>query len=258
MKSNISVGIFDSGCGGLSVAKRIYEAKIFPQIIYYADNLNAPYGKKSKEVIRKCFLDAMQFLKSQDIKLLIVACNTACIYALEEAQENFSFPIIGMLECISKTLDNYSLDKESKILLLATQATLKSQQYQNTLQSLGYKHVHSLAPSLLIPLIEEGIVKGNLVQACLKHYFENLHFLPDAVILGCTHFPLIHEELQNFFGEKTLLLDPAENILEVLNNYPHLIKNTKSNTNTRILFHASNDTKVLSLLSKTYIKESSA
>lgn len=209
------IGVFDSGVGGLSVLKSIISSQHFETIVYYGDTARVPYGTRSKEVITQYSLEALEFFNTHDMDLLIVACNTISAYALKQMQQNANYPIIGVIEPGVLALTNKIKNKDSKILILGTKATINSNIYATLLQDKGYSNIQSLQTSLFVPMVEEGIFSGEVLNSTIKYYFNNIN-IPDAIILGCTHFPLISKEISNFFNNKPILIHSGESIVEYL------------------------------------------
>ncbi len=216
----MKIGIFDSGIGGLSVLKSIVKAKLFHEIIYYGDTARVPYGTKDKDTIIKFSLEAIDFFNKHDIDILIVACNTVSAYALNSMSKNTKYPVIGVIEPGVLALSNKIKDKNKNILIIATKATIESGVYEKKLINLGYKNIQSLQTGLFVPMIEEGITSGDILDSTLNFYFKNL-MMPDAIILGCTHFPLIQNEIKKYFDNKPVLIHSGDAIVE------YLIKNHK-------------------------------
>lgn len=232
------VGIFDSGIGGVSVLKSLLEAKLFEEIIYYGDTARVPYGTKDKETIIAYSLEALEFFAPFKIDLLIIACNTVSAYALEILREQAPYPVIGVIEAGVLAVQNKLSDKEASILILATQATTNSQVYPKALKALGYKHIQSIATTLFVPLVEEGIYEGEILQSTFKHYFHSITTPPQAIILGCTHYPFISKAIGEYFNEESLLIHSGEAIVEQLKKsfeFPILSKKPK------ISFYSSED-----------------
>ncbi|WP_104749503.1 glutamate racemase [Helicobacter cynogastricus] len=193
------VGIFDSGVGGLSVLKSILQGRLFAEIIYYGDTARVPYGPKDKATIERFALEALEFFRPYQIEMLLVACNTVSALALETMRAHSNIPIVGVIEAgILATIQQFP-NKHTPILVLGTRATIASNQYAQQLHAHGYTQVQSLATGLFVPLIEEGVLEGELLHACMRHYFEPIQNAPAVLILGCTHFPLIAPHLQDYF-----------------------------------------------------------
>lgn len=210
------VGIFDSGIGGVSVLQSILKAKLFSEVIYYGDTARVPYGTKDKETIIAYSLEALDFFAPFKLDLLIIACNTVSAYALEILRQKASYPIVGVIEAGVLALQNKVSSRDSSILVLATQATTNSQVYPNALKALGYQHIQSIATTLFVPLVEEGIYEGEILQSTFKHYFHSITTPPKAIILGCTHYPFISKAISKYFKEESLLIHSGEAIVEQL------------------------------------------
>jgi len=206
------------------VVKSLLEDNFFEEVIYYGDTARVPYGPKDKNTIVRYSLEALEFFNNFDIDLLITACNTVSAYALPEMNAQSNYPVVGVIEPGVMAVENSHLAKDDTILILATRATITSQRYQNALKNLGYTNVTALQTGLFVPLVEEGMFKGDVLEATMKHYFADIK-MPKAIILGCTHFPLIGESLQNYFDEKPLLIHSGEAIVEYLESSYELSPN---------------------------------
>ena len=213
----MKVGVFDSGIGGLTVVKSLLHHQLFEEIIYYGDTARVPYGIKDKNTIIRYGLEAVEFFKNFELDLIIVACNTVSAYALDEMRENSSSPIIGVIESGVLATSNALGKKTSDILILGTKATIQSKTYDKGLNLLGFNNFQTKATGLFVPLVEEEIYSGEILESIFRHYFLDIK-TPDAIILGCTHFPLISESLQNYFGKDTKLIHSGDAIVEQLKN----------------------------------------
>ncbi|MDR2081093.1 MAG: glutamate racemase [Campylobacteraceae bacterium] len=244
------VSVFDSGVGGLTVAKSLIEHKLFDEIIYFGDTARVPYGTKDAKTIIKYSLEALEFLKGFDIDMLIVACNTVSAYALEELRKNASFEVFGVIEPGVLAAVNRLKNQDSSILILGTKATINSGQYEKLLRQNGYNNLISLNPSLFVPIVEEGLFDGDILQSAMRHYFKDIRQSPDAVILGCTHFPLISKTLQNYFP-KSVLIHSGDAIVEYLELKCH-ISRSKNKTSLKLL--ASDNVKTLQSTADLWLK----
>lgn len=245
------VGIFDSGIGGVSVLKSLLEAKLFEEIIYYGDTARVPYGTKDKETIITYSLEALDFFSPFKIDLLIIACNTVSAYALEILREKAPYPVVGVIEAGVLAVQNKLHDTEASILVLATQATTQSQVYPKALSALGYQHIESIATTLFVPLVEEGIYDGEILQSTFKHYFHSITTPPKAIILGCTHYPFISKAISKYFQEKSLLIHSGEAIVEQLKKSFEL---PALNTPAKISFFSSEKTHSLQTQAESLLK----
>ena len=212
---NIKIGIFDSGAGGLTVVKSIMEHRFFDEIVYYGDTARVPYGTKDPATITRYALEALEFFKNFDIDLLVTACNSVSAHALPDLRANADFPVYGVIDPGVLALRNRGLAPDARILVLGTRATVASGRYQRGIEALGFTNVTALAPSLFVPLVEEEIFEGPLLQSVLDHYFAPLA-PPDAIILGCTHFPLIADAIRDYFPQPPHLIHSGEAIAEYL------------------------------------------
>ncbi len=230
-------GVFDSGIGGLTVLKSLFEHKLFEEIVYYGDTARVPYGSKDKNTIIRYGLEAVEFFKNFDIDLLIVACNSVSAFALEEMQEVADYPVVGVVEAGVLATANKVQNKDASILVIGTKATIASKAYESGLKSFGYENILSLPTPLFVPLVEEDIFEGEVLESVLHHYFQDIP-TPEAVILGCTHFPLIASSIGGYFKERPLLVHSGEAIVSQLESRLSLPKRFDE---TKIRFFASDN-----------------
>ena len=212
------IGVFDSGAGGLSVVKSLLEHRLFDEIIYYGDTARVPYGTKDKNTIIRYSLEALEFFNNFDIDLLITACNTVSAYALKEMREASHYDIVGVIEPGIRAVENKISDKSAILLIIGTRATIASQRYQNELKDLGYRDITALQTGLFVPIVEESIFSGSLLYETIDHYFKDIS-APTAVILGCTHFPLISDAIKEYFDGKPIMIHSGEAIVEYLQEH---------------------------------------
>ncbi len=245
----MKVGVFDSGIGGLTVVKSLLEHELFEEIIYFGDTARVPYGIKDKSTIIRYAIEAVEFFKDFDIDLIIVACNSVSAHALNEMREHSTCPVIGVVEAGILATANALEDKNSNILVLGTKATINSKAYELGLKDKEFKNIESKATGLFVPLVEEEIYEGEVLDATLKHYFQNLH-KPDAIILGCTHFPLISKTIKNYFGDETILIHSGDAIVEYLENKFEFITKYK---NTKLEFFSSENPQALKNIAKKWL-----
>nr|WP_317404912.1 glutamate racemase [uncultured Helicobacter sp.] len=212
-------GVFDSGVGGLSVLKSLINAKLFDEIIYYGDTARVPYGVKDKQTIIRFSLEALDFFKPHNIDILIVACNTVSAYALQEMQKHSKIPIVGVIEPGVLAVQNKLQDTDSEILILATRATINSGEYETRLRKIGFWNLKSLATGLFVPIVEEGLLEGAVLESVFDYYFSDFTAPPKGIILGCTHFPLIADSLSAYFKNQSVLIHSGEAIVEYLETH---------------------------------------
>lgn len=218
MNSNDSpIGIFDSGVGGLTVAKTISQVLPNESIIYFGDTAHLPYGDKSKESIQNYSIRITQLLIDKGCKAIVIACNTASAHAFSTLNEKFpNIPIINVVdptvELCTKKYPN------GKIGVIATKGTVKSRVYPRKIQKINPKiEVPQNATPLLVPMIEEGYFNNNISKTIIHSYLSSKNFKDiDALILGCTHFPLIKKEVESYFKKNVEVIDSASVVAKYL------------------------------------------
>jgi len=246
----MKAGVFDSGIGGLTVVKSLLENNVFEEIIYFGDTARVPYGVKDKNTIIRYSLEALEFFKNFDIDILIVACNSVSAYALTEMRENTSLPIVGVIESGVKALENKIKNKNKNILVIGTKATINSKKYESALAKLQYKNIHSISTGLFVPIVEEDIFEGDILDSALMHYFKDLDNV-DAVILGCTHFPLIKNKISTFLNN-AITIHSGDAIVDFLKSDYNCINRFEK---TNIKFFASENPSGLKKIAKKWLKD---
>ncbi|OHE12381.1 MAG: glutamate racemase [Sulfurimonas sp. RIFOXYD12_FULL_36_11] len=245
----MKVGVFDSGIGGLTVVKSLLENKLFEEIIYFGDTARVPYGIKDKSTIIRYAIEAVEFFKNFELDLIIVACNTVSAHALSEMREVSSCPVMGVVEAGILATANALSDKNSNILIIGTKATINSKAYEIGLRAEGFTDLQAKATGLFVPIVEEEIYEGEILEAAFKHYFNNLT-KPDAIILGCTHFPLIADAIKDYFSKDTILIHSGDAIVEQLQK--DFCFDTKYET-TKLEFFASENPESLKTIGKKWL-----
>ena len=246
----MKIGIFDSGVGGLTVLKSLLENKLFQEIIYYGDTARVPYGTKDKNTIIRYSLDALEFFKNFDIDILIVACNSVSAYALDELRANADFEVVGVIESGVLATAKLDLKSDDNILVLGTKATINSNRYQDGLHNIGLDNISTCTPSLFVPLVEEGLFDGNTTETIIKHYFDDIKLEPKAVILGCTHFPLLQKPIQEYF-QKASIIHSGDAISDYLKSKYNIDKRFDD---TKLSFFATENPDNLKAIAKKWLK----
>ncbi len=205
-KSN-PVGIFDSGIGGLTVVKKISEFLPNENIVYFGDTARVPYGSKSNQTVIEYSLQNAHFLIKKNVKMIVVACNTASSVALEALRKEFKIPIIGMIEPGSKNA--LAVTKNKNIGVIGTNATVNNRAYSNQLRNIEKKvKVFEKACPLFVPFAEEGWIDHQATKLVAKEYLSELkNYKIDTLILGCTHYPILAQIIQKVVGNKVTLID---------------------------------------------------
>ena len=203
------VGVFDSGVGGLTVVREIMRQIPNEKIIYFGDTARVPYGSKSKETVTRFSRQIVHFLQTHDVKTIVVACNTASAYALEELEKEIDIPIIGVVKPGAKVASEVT--RNGKIGVIATPATISSHIYNQYIEEINPKvTIYEKACPLFVPLVEEGLWIDPVTDEIARRYLTELIDLDiDTLILGCTHYPLIRSTLARVMGEKVTLVNPA-------------------------------------------------
>lgn len=209
LQKNAPIGVFDSGVGGLTVAREIMRQIPNEKIIYFGDTARVPYGSKSKETVTRFSKQIVRFLQTFQVKTIVVACNTASAYALDELEKETDIPIIGVLKPGAKTAAEVT--KNGRIGVIATEATIGSQMYTKYIKELNKQvTIYGKACPLFVPLVEEGLWQDPVTEEIAKRYLTELIDIDiDTLILGCTHYPLIRSTLGRIMGDKVTLVNPA-------------------------------------------------
>jgi len=204
------IGIFDSGIGGLTVVKEIQKLLPNEEIIYFGDTARVPYGTKSRETILKFAKENTDFLLSKDVKLIIVACNTVSAIAVEYLENNYNLPISGVLKPGSKKAAKTT--RNNKIGIIGTTATISTSSYTNEIKKIDSKYkIFSQSCPLFVPIIEEGWETTEVAYLTAQQYLAPLiSFNIDTLVLGCTHYPLIKDTINQVLNNKITLVDSAE------------------------------------------------
>jgi glutamate racemase len=207
-----TIGVFDSGFGGLTVLRALLPLIPAAHYIYLGDTARLPYGSKSRETIARYAVSSAKFLHQQGAELLVIACNTATALALEDIQQALPIPVIGVVQPGAQAA--LSASNSNKVLVLATAATVQSHAYTHALNALGLAACEKACP-LLVPLVEEGWINHPVTDDVLKIYLtEALAAAPETqtLLLGCTHYPLIQPAIQRVLaslGHPLTIIDSA-------------------------------------------------
>ena len=206
---DLPIGIFDSGVGGLTVAREIMRQIPNERIVYFGDTARVPYGGKSKEIVTKYSQQIVRFLKTQNVKAIVIACNTASAYALEQIEREIDIPIIGVVKPGAVTATRVT--RNGKIGVIATEGTINSQIYTHYIKELAKNtEVLGKACPLFVPLVEEGLLEDPVTDEIAQRYLSVLIDSGiDTLILGCTHYPLIRSTVGRVMGDSVTLVNPA-------------------------------------------------
>lgn len=208
-KKNRPIGVFDSGIGGLTVLKEIVKEMPGEGTIYLGDTARVPYGIRSSETVIRYSFENTRFLFSKDIKLLVVACNTASSVGLDKIKSVVPIPVIGVIEPGAKAAVKATRNK--KIGIIGTEATIRSDSYTRLIKVIDRDvEVSGLPCPLFVSLVEEGWTEGDIVTQIAERYLKEIKGKGiDTLVLGCTHYPLLKQVISKVMGEGVRLIDSA-------------------------------------------------
>lgn len=203
------IGVFDSGMGGLTVMREIMRQIPNEKIIYFGDTARVPYGSKSRETVTRYSRQIVRFLERQKVKAIVVACNTASAYALDELEKEIDIPIIGVVRPGAKTAAEVT--RNGQVGVIATAGTIGSGIYTTYIRQLRPDvQVTGKACPLFVPLVEEGLWQDPVTDEIAMRYLSELIDTGiDTLILGCTHYPLIRSTIGKVMGDHVKLVNPA-------------------------------------------------
>jgi len=213
---NKPIGIFDSGIGGLTVVKELIKLLPKENLVYFGDTARVPYGTRSVKLIKQYALEDAAFLEQFDIKILIIACNTASAVAVDLLKSALIIPVTGVIEPVVSAALNISIKK--RIGVIGTTATINSQAYNKQINRQEPDVlVYGQPCPLLVSLVEEGWVDDEITRLTIRKYLEPLLQKEiDTIILGCTHFPVIKELIQDEAGPEITLIDSGQETAKVV------------------------------------------
>lgn len=206
---NRPIGVFDSGLGGLTVAKEIMTLLKNEKLVYFGDTARVPYGSKSKETVIKFSNQISRFLKTKDVKAIVIACGTASALALEDVRKSFDSPIIGVVEPGARAASLAT--KNKKVGIIGTRGTISSKTYEVLIHQLDPNiNVKGIACPLFVPLVEEGWIDDEVTYQVATKYLKTFKDSDiDTLVLGCTHYPLLTNLIQDIMGNHVTLVNPA-------------------------------------------------
>lgn len=231
--SELQIGVFDSGLGGLTAVRELMQILPGENVVYFGDTARVPYGTRSHDTIRKFAVQDLRFLLEQDLKAVLVACGTVSSVALPELQRMTDVPVIGVVQPTASAACKATENK--KIGILGTSATVKSESYQSAIAAIDPTvTVIATACPLFVPLVENGYLDGQITELAAREYIKPLQDAGvDTVILGCTHYPLLKPVLSKLFGDGVTLIDSgreaALELAEVLRQTGQLSQKAEGN-----------------------------
>lgn len=248
------IGIFDSGVGGLTVAKEIKRLLPHEDLIYFGDTKHLPYGEKSKEAIIEYSTKITNFLLTQNCKAIVIACNTATANALTEVMASVAGKV-PVIDVINPVAEKVSYEIHNNVGVIATKATVNSGLYKKSIRKHNkWIRVDELATPLLVPAIEEGFKNHPITHAIIYNYLSNNKLKNiETLILGCTHYPLLIDEIKQYYGNRVRVIDSpnivANHLKSILDKH-HLLR--ESNAGPKYHFYLSDLTKNFEKISKKF------
>ncbi|MCT3691920.1 glutamate racemase [Elizabethkingia anophelis] len=227
LSPNQPIGVFDSGVGGLTVAKEIKRLLPNEDLIYFGDTKHLPYGEKSKEAIVEYSTKITNFLLEQNCKAIVIACNTATANALKEVLELVAGKV-PVIDVINPVAEKVAYEIHTNVGVIATKATVNSGLYRKSIRKHNkFIKVDELATPLLVPAIEEGFKNHPITHAIIYNYLSNNKLKNiETLILGCTHYPLLIDEIKQYYGNRVRVIDSPNivaNQLKIILDKYHLL-----------------------------------
>ena len=203
------VGVFDSGVGGLTVAREISRQLPDENIVYFGDTARVPYGSKSQNTIIRFSEQIIRFLKTKQVKAIVIACNTASALALDAVRDEFDIPVMGVV--VPGARAAVEATRNRKVGVVGTDATVQSGMYTRVIHEMAQDiTVIEKACPLFVPLVEEGFKEHIVTREVIEYYLEPMKNTDiDAMILGCTHYPLLRSKIRDYMGDKIQIVNPA-------------------------------------------------
>ncbi|RSL32589.1 glutamate racemase [Salibacterium salarium] len=232
---NQPIGIIDSGVGGLTVAREIARQLPKERIIYIGDTARCPYGPRPVEEVRQFTWEMIDRLFQENIKMLVIACNTAAAVVLDEVKERLDIPVVGVVQ--PGAITALKITKNNHVAVIGTEGTIASGAYVKALHTINEDvKVKTLACPPFVPLVEQGICEGeeafSIVRQTLKPLAETSF---DTLILGCTHYPLLHEVIQHVVGDHISIISSGDETAQEVSTILHY--NEILNTDTTFASH---------------------
>jgi glutamate racemase len=257
MNSSAPIGIFDSGIGGLTVAHAVTNLLPNESIIYFGDTAHLPYGDKSASAIQAYSIKICNLLMQQKCKVILIACNSASAAAYELVKEYMGSKakVLNVIDPAVKYLgENYA---NKTVGLIGTKQTINSNIYKKKTDALGKNiDLKALATPLLAPMIEEGFFNNQISETVINQYLNDVSLIAvEALVLGCTHYPLIKTQIEAFYKGKVSILDTSEIVAMALKDYLSDEKLLNQNSNTTQHFYVSDYTASFEASTKVFFGE---
>lgn len=253
MVNNHPIGVFDSGVGGLTVFKKLVDSLPNENYLYFGDTARVPYGEKSVQELITFSRDILNWFKNQNVKAVLIACNTSSAVALDVVKTEYKFPVLGLIQ---PTVNHLSTLTQKKIGLIATSATVNSQAYSKALYKLnkGKQIIEVACPGLVEIVESDKLTEPDSITLIKSYILPLLNANVEKIILGCTHFPYLAGIINEITGNQCDLIDPADYLIahtkKILNELN--ILNQSKNKGSRAYFVSSNPEKFVAVGNKFY------
>lgn len=211
---NHPIGIFDSGVGGLTVLNQLTKALPQESFIYYGDSGRAPYGSRTKEELTQFNNEIIQFLIGQPVKAIVMACNTSCALVLTDLEKSYSIPMVGLITpAVQKAVTE---TKNKKIAILATEQTVRSGAYKNSILNLDPSITVAQIPCpRLVPIVENGEISSAAAKQTALNYFQQVQeSQADTIVYGCSHYPYFESIFKSVPSQVEYFIDPAQTMVD--------------------------------------------
>jgi glutamate racemase len=252
--SDAPIGIFDSGVGGLTVARAILDQLPNESTLYIGDTARGPYGPRPLAEVREFALETMDFLVSQGVKAIVIACNTASAAMLRDARERYSIPVIEVIQPAVRRA--VAATRSGNVGVIGTRATIDSKAYVDAFAAAPQLHITSIACPLFVEFVERGETSGTEITKIAREYLAPvMEAEVDTLVLGCTHYPLLTGVISYVMGEGVTLVSSAEETAKDL--YRTLVENgllrEQSSTPATHKFLATGDAKAFETLARRFL-----
>jgi len=257
MSDTRPIGIFDSGVGGLTVANAVKQTLPNENIIYFGDTIHLPYGDKSPETIRYYASGITRFLLKQDCKVIVIACNSASANANDQVVEiaGKHTPVINVIDSVVKHVTDYEI---KHVGVIGTKSTINSNIYEKKIKDItNTVLVSSMATPLFVPMIEEGFIFDDISNAIIRNYLSR-HEIGnvESLILGCTHYPIIKNQISKFFNFNVEVIDSSKIVAKALQDLlsnSNMLNNNQNNVSHK--FYVSDITDSFRIISRMFFEE---
>lgn len=252
---NQAIGFLDSGVGGLSVVKEVMKRLPDEQVIFIGDTARNPYGNRTTEEVIQFSRELADFLIRKEIKMLVVACNTATAAALEVLEKELSIPVIGVIEPGSKSAIEHT--KNNEIGVIGTVSTINSNEHRKKIKSLSpLAEIHTLAVPKFVEIVENNDLTSEHAKSVIQEELKRLKDTKiDTLILGCTHYPLLERLIQDYLGNEITLIDPAILTTQLIKEYltENNLLNKKIGKSKKSVFYTTAEAERFELIARNWI-----